>query len=185
MFATAWVSDGSTSKYQTRHVSNTLTNSWNESLPLDAFLNMWYALYYATDVLPSARVPSARDVRPPLSLFPVRKAVRRLTMSWQSFTNHKRHQERWTSRSRHLGDVFLYVKRHQNRTKPSKESCIKIAGIHSFSRQERHQNVTKSEPHATNGMTSGRRYQPGHTHTRTVSYHHDKNNFHRFGDISL
>ena len=27
MFAAAWVSDGSTSKYQTRHVSNTPTNS--------------------------------------------------------------------------------------------------------------------------------------------------------------
>ena len=27
MIATAWVSDGSTSKYQTRHVSNTPTNS--------------------------------------------------------------------------------------------------------------------------------------------------------------
>ena len=34
MFATAWVSDGSTSKYHTGHVSNTPTNSWNESLPL-------------------------------------------------------------------------------------------------------------------------------------------------------
>ena len=32
MFATALVSDGSTSKYQTRHVSNTPTNSSNESL---------------------------------------------------------------------------------------------------------------------------------------------------------
>ena len=27
IFTTAWVSDGSTSKYQTRHVSNTPTNS--------------------------------------------------------------------------------------------------------------------------------------------------------------
>ena len=36
MFAAAWVSDGSTSKYQTVYVSNTPTNSWNESLPLKA-----------------------------------------------------------------------------------------------------------------------------------------------------
>ena len=34
MIATACVSDGSTSNYQTRHVSNTPTNSCNESLPL-------------------------------------------------------------------------------------------------------------------------------------------------------
>ena len=36
MLATAWVSDGSTSNYQTRHVSETPTNSWNESLPFTA-----------------------------------------------------------------------------------------------------------------------------------------------------
>ena len=34
MFATAWRLDGSTSKYQTRDVSKTPNNSWNESLPL-------------------------------------------------------------------------------------------------------------------------------------------------------
>ena len=34
LFAAAWVSDGSTSKYQTRNVLTTPTNSQNESLPL-------------------------------------------------------------------------------------------------------------------------------------------------------
>ena len=36
MFTIAWVSDGSTSKYHTGNVSNTPTNSWNESLPLQS-----------------------------------------------------------------------------------------------------------------------------------------------------
>ena len=55
-WAAAWAPEDSTRKYQSRHVSNAPTNSWNESLPLRCSNSNWAFYFVVSPELQSSSV---------------------------------------------------------------------------------------------------------------------------------
>ena len=108
MFASAWVSDGSTNKYQTTHLSNTQTNSWNESLPLSL------EIFYFTKLLQAKKSPSLRLARrrylrsgPCFFLFLQHISVKCTNSFDSNVLVHEINQTIWFNR--HVWGIYLYV----------------------------------------------------------------------------
>ena len=75
MFSEAWVPDGSTSNYQTRHMSNTEKTSWNESLPFFRCpFSLWFQVQHQKQLCKYGCPPAPRPPYPATSPHHPRKS---------------------------------------------------------------------------------------------------------------